>query len=224
MNEKPIYMRIREAMNISIDSQLAESLGVTPPAVTGWKKRGKVARSIIKLISDKTGVSPDWLETGLGEKYLAGFVPKPEPATSLQREASARSLCVESPLPFRSLPLLAGLANQTLQELHGENNMVSIPRRIGSETSVLFLIQDHSWIDEGLQPGDLIVAEPVNGQPFDRQLVIAEHDGQIYIRQFEQRGKLALLTSLLNGSPVSLPFDQLTVTHLVEAVVHNKKG
>lgn len=135
MNESPIYLRIKEVIPSTTDAELAETLEVTPAAVTGWKKRGTVRRSIIKLISDLSGASPDWLETGLGEKYLTQKQPKPELLHSLQREKFARSVTVSvSPLPFRSLPVVAELVNNQLVKVHARS--MDIPESIGSKDSV----------------------------------------------------------------------------------------
>jgi len=100
----PIYLRLREVLPVINDKQLAELLGVTQQSVNGWKRKGKIKRDRIETAARLSGVSYAWLLTGEGEKYPARKLTNAELETTLQREASARSMRSESPLPFRSLP------------------------------------------------------------------------------------------------------------------------
>lgn len=136
VSSHPVYLRLKEALNASTDTQLAKMLKVTKQSVNGWKKNGKVKRSRLESVAKLTGVSLGWLLTGEAEKYPTQKQPKLELTRSIGREEYARSVTVSvSPLPFRSLPVAAELVNNQLVEIHGARSM-DIPESIGSEVSV----------------------------------------------------------------------------------------
>ncbi|MFN0108528.1 MAG: helix-turn-helix domain-containing protein [Blastocatellia bacterium] len=218
ISKHPIYLRLREVLGVATDREMAEKLDVTPQSVNGWKRTGKIRRSTLESVARLTGVSFAWLFTGEGAKYSTEKAKSQELTAWLQREGLARSLTA-SPLPFHSLPVVAELVNHQLRTLTGDK-MVNIPEQIGSENSVLITVQDDTWIAEGLQPGDLIVAESPNGHDLNGRTVIAVCDGRALVRKFEQRGQLGHFTSLLSGQPVSFPTDNVSLAYLVTAIVH----
>lgn len=173
----------------------------------------------LNLVVELSGASLQWLLTGEGAKYSTEKAKSQELESGFQREGLVRSLTQTSPLPFHSLPVVAELVNHQLRTLTGDN-MVNIPEQIGSENSVLITVQDDMWVAEGLQPGDLIVAESPNGHDLNGRTVIAVCDGRALVRKFEQRGQLGHFTSLLSGQPVSFPMDNVSLAYLVTAIVH----
>ena len=176
-------------------------------------------RKTLLDISECTGISLHWLLTGEGEKYPTANTTT-EPISTLEREGLARSVTITpSPLSFHSLPIVAALVSHQLQNL-AEKNMVNVPKQIGSENSVLITVQDGEWMAEGLQAGDLIVAEVADGRDLTGRTVIALCDGRAIVRKFEQRGQLAYFTSLLSGSPYSFPIDSVELAYVVTAIVH----
>lgn len=68
MNE--IFERLTQAaakLELHGNSNIARFLNESPQVVTNWSKRGVPARKIIE-IAPLLGVSPEWLQTGKGEK------------------------------------------------------------------------------------------------------------------------------------------------------------
>lgn len=68
MNE--IFERLIQAaakLDLHGNSNIARFLNESPQVVTNWSKRGVPARKIIE-IAPLLGVSPEWLQTGKGEK------------------------------------------------------------------------------------------------------------------------------------------------------------
>lgn len=68
MNE--IFERLTQAaakLDLHGNSNIARFLNESPQVVTNWSKRGVPARKIIE-IAPLLGVSPEWLQTGKGEK------------------------------------------------------------------------------------------------------------------------------------------------------------
>lgn len=195
-------------------------LKVTKQSVNGWKKNGKVKRSRLESVAKLTGVSLGWLLTGEAEKYPTQKQPKLELTRSIGREEYARSVTVSvSPLPFRSLPVAAELVNNQLVEIHGARSM-DIPESIGSEVSVLVFVNDDIWLAEGIKPGDVIVAEPINGEVPNGRTVIALCDGKPICRRFELRGNLGHFSALQSGPAFSFPMELVELQFSVTAFVH----
>lgn len=63
----PILERAKTALNIKSDAELARELGVSTATTTGYRKRQSLPMEQCVKISEKTGVSLDWLILGKGE-------------------------------------------------------------------------------------------------------------------------------------------------------------
>ena len=61
-----ITERMRSQTNLKNDSAIAKVLGITPQALSNYKKRGKMPTSLIIKFADKYGLSVDWLISGFG--------------------------------------------------------------------------------------------------------------------------------------------------------------
>lgn len=55
-----------EAGGIRNSSELAKVLGITPQAISNYKKRGEMPTSLVFKFAERYGVSVDWLLTGSG--------------------------------------------------------------------------------------------------------------------------------------------------------------
>lgn len=49
-------------------ADIARACEVTPQAVTGWTKTGRISKDAIYVVADKTGFNAEWLATGRGEE------------------------------------------------------------------------------------------------------------------------------------------------------------
>lgn len=217
LSKHPIYLRLREVLNVETDRELADKLKVTPQSVNGWKRHGKIKRDKLESVASLTGVSFAWLLTGEGEKYPSKISGGLELSAASLREPFG-FLRPASPLPFRSLPVTAVLANNQLQFIEG--SAMNIPNQIGTENSLLLYVQDDTWASEGIQAGTTLICESPNGHDINGRIVVANCDGKPICRRFEQRGQLAEFTSLLNGPSFSFPLDRVRFEFLVLSFVH----
>jgi hypothetical protein len=64
--------RMKTACRVKSDKMLADALDVKHSTITTSRRRGAVPASWLLTISDKTGVSVDWLRTGEGEMKRGG--------------------------------------------------------------------------------------------------------------------------------------------------------
>ena len=67
-----IIERMRWAGKLKNDSAVARVLGVTPQALSNYKKRGEMPTDLVLRFSNIYGLSVDWLLTGDGEMYKVG--------------------------------------------------------------------------------------------------------------------------------------------------------
>ncbi len=57
-----------EASNLKNSSEIARLTGVTPQAMSNFRKKGELPAGFILKFADKFKISIDWLITGVGEK------------------------------------------------------------------------------------------------------------------------------------------------------------
>lgn len=67
VNYSDIIERMRWAGKLKNDSAVARTLGVTPQALSNYKKRGVMPTDLVLKFSNIYGLSVDWLLTGEGE-------------------------------------------------------------------------------------------------------------------------------------------------------------
>lgn len=72
VNYSDIIERMRWASKLKNDSAVARRLGVTPQALSNYKKRGAMPTDLVLRFSNIYGLSMDWLLTGEGEMYKTG--------------------------------------------------------------------------------------------------------------------------------------------------------
>lgn len=73
VNFTEVIERMRSAGRLKNDSRIARALGVTPQALSNYKKRGKIPADLVIKFSELFGLYVDWLLTGEGEKYKPGY-------------------------------------------------------------------------------------------------------------------------------------------------------
>lgn len=56
--------RLKKVLDARSDTALAKALGTTPQTLSSWKSRGSVPYALCVEVSDKHGVSLDWLIRG----------------------------------------------------------------------------------------------------------------------------------------------------------------
>jgi len=69
-----VLERMKKSADLKNDSRLARLLGVTPQALSNYKKRSKVPSDLLIKFADMQGLSVDWLLSGEGARHRAGFV------------------------------------------------------------------------------------------------------------------------------------------------------
>jgi len=68
--------RMRWAGKLKNDSAVARVLGVTPQALSNYKKRGEMPTDLVLRFAEIHSLSVDWLISGKGEMYRFGTGPE----------------------------------------------------------------------------------------------------------------------------------------------------
>lgn len=66
MSANDVLSRMMEASGLKTSLRLAEALGISPQAISNYRKRGVIPASLLIKFSEKFGVSLDWLVRGKG--------------------------------------------------------------------------------------------------------------------------------------------------------------
>ncbi|MEE8574166.1 MAG: helix-turn-helix domain-containing protein [Thermodesulfobacteriota bacterium] len=75
VNYSDTIERMRWAGKLKNDSAVARKLGVTPQALSNYKKRGELPTDLVIRFSGIYGLSVDWLLSGDGDVYRIGYQP-----------------------------------------------------------------------------------------------------------------------------------------------------
>ena len=76
-----VIERMRSAGKLKNDSRVARALGVTPQALSNYKKRGNIPADLVLKFSEIYGTYVDWLITGDGQMFRAGYGPGEDAST-----------------------------------------------------------------------------------------------------------------------------------------------
>lgn len=85
MNAGAVIDRMQKVLGVKTDIAVGSHFGLGTSAVSNWRARGKVPFDECVILSNRKGVSLDWLVLGLGT--MDGTIPAVPPATDprLQR-------------------------------------------------------------------------------------------------------------------------------------------
>ncbi|MCR4287692.1 MAG: helix-turn-helix domain containing protein [Deltaproteobacteria bacterium] len=67
LNFNEIFARMLDAGDIKNSSQMAKALGISPQAISNYRKKNLLPAGIVMKFAAKFGISVDWLLTGHGE-------------------------------------------------------------------------------------------------------------------------------------------------------------
>lgn len=67
-----VIRRMKEVSTLKNDSRVAKSLGVTPQALSNYKKKGSMPSNLIFRFADIYNLSVDWLISGEGNPFRSG--------------------------------------------------------------------------------------------------------------------------------------------------------
>ena len=71
-----VINRMQSVSGLKNGSQIAHAVGITPQAMTNYRKRDAVPAKVVVKFSNKYGISVDWLMYGTGDPYLSEMQPR----------------------------------------------------------------------------------------------------------------------------------------------------
>ena len=92
-----IISRLKEALNVKSDGQLATYLGISRQNIGAARKREDVPTGWIYKVAEVTGCSMDWLSFGQGPKIRMGY-------TAETTQSASRVASPESPYNSQGIP------------------------------------------------------------------------------------------------------------------------
>ena len=118
-----VIERMKRAASLKNDSKVARVLGVTPQAISNYKKRGTIPADLVMKFGEIYGLSVDWLISGEGEPFRPGH----------ENKVALANLAAEGNIPYGSfskhdIGKLAELASLTPDELIYVGKLVKILR------------------------------------------------------------------------------------------------
>ncbi len=99
-----IVRRMLESTGLKNESAVAKVLGVTPQALSNYKKRGKMPPNLVLKFAFMYGLSVDWLLTGKGSMRI-------------EEKAGNTSTAREEPAPYSTGPKGTDISQMTPDEL-----------------------------------------------------------------------------------------------------------
>ncbi|MFM2477339.1 helix-turn-helix domain-containing protein [Celerinatantimonas sp. MCCC 1A17872] len=101
MSAVDVLDRLSSVLGTKTSHELASALGCSPQAVSGWRSRNKVPYSNCVDIAVRTGISLDWLLTGLGPVRRSPEITAellPQYADSEKADLNEMSIAFKKPL------------------------------------------------------------------------------------------------------------------------------
>jgi phage repressor protein C with HTH and peptisase S24 domain len=128
--------RVKEAISSKprgIKTEISHRLNISPTAITGWEKNGRISKESIEVVAEMTGYSLSWLISGKGEKLQKTPIINTASHNRLQESPPSYVLGQldlwdsktplrddEVALPFfREVELAAGSGRHEVVENHG---------------------------------------------------------------------------------------------------------
>ena len=103
VNYNEIIERMRWSGKLKNDSAVARGLGVTPQALSNYKKRGEMPTDLVLRFSNIYGLSVDWLLSGEGEMHRSTRLEGKDLMYAAEETAAYGKEGARRPLDFATL-------------------------------------------------------------------------------------------------------------------------
>lgn len=219
LDKKQIFGRITIALGTDKAADIAKMFGLTAGAVSQWKHTGNISLDSLQAVSLSSGFSIHWLVTGEGPKEIETCIKPLALVRPLTDTAGSKAPNTIPAYDSASLPLVGRIDQQQLTATEGR---MTVPAILVYADSNVIQITGDGWASEGLQHGDLLIVQPVNGTSVENRIVVASLPGnRAIVRRFSRAGELVALAPLAGGAPVfRLPAEDVQVRWIVTSITH----
>ncbi len=201
------FKRISQVTEINSQKDLANLLGIEPPAITLAKTRG-VPKNWALTISNIFGVSLEWLKTGTGPVYQSDkiktiFIPK----VSARACAGAGSLEVQDSI---------------IGEIAFGRSWIS---QKGHPDSMVVMDVIGDSMSPELEPGDSVLIDQSQTEVLSNNLYVVGHLDVLQIKRVLARpGLVTLYSTNQRYQPVTLQGDEIETLRIIGRVLWSSRN
>lgn len=183
--KEELSARVNEAissMGRGGKSSIAKELNISPTAITGWIKTGRISKESIEIVSRMSGYSLNWLITGKGEKLSNAQNSLPLSSQPDNNKAGRR-------IPLIELQQ-AGLWEEAIKNHTPGIGDIMINHQVGKNAFAITI--DSDSMEPRFLEGDVILIDPDLPHQH-KKFVVARIDGDYVLRQYwQEAGKTKL--------------------------------
>ena len=199
--------RVFKATGIESQTELARVLQVNRSAVTQARKKGCVPDRWLLLLYREFGLSPEWLETGLGNVFL---------------KRSSRDESAFKKIPKVTARICAGSGSfETDTEIQGYYSFRNdwLKKRGAAEKMVLMDIFGNS-MEPDIKDGDTVLVDQNQKQVLAGAMYAVGIEDTIMVKRIEKRpNQLVLLSNHRDYEPIFLKGDEADRVRIIGKVV-----
>jgi len=199
------FQRISEATGISSQTKLASILGVNRSAITQAKKNDSIPDRWILHLSRIFGLNPDWIEKGIGEKFI-----KNEEETEFRKIPKVKARLSAGGGSFEVEDEIEGLYSFRKDWLRTRGN---------SGNMVLMDIFGNSMEPE-LKEGDTVLVDQSQKDIVAGAVYAVGIDDTVMVKRLEKHpNKLVLMSDNKDYSPIYLQGDDMDTVRIIGKVI-----
>jgi phage repressor protein C with HTH and peptisase S24 domain len=206
-NFDQVIHRVFKATGIESQTELAKILQVNRSAVTQARKKGSVPDRWLLLLFREYGLSPEWLETGVGRVFLKQF-PKDESTFKKIPKVKAR-ICAGS----------GSLETDGAIQGYYSFRIDWLKRKGSADKMVLMDIFGNSMEPE-IKDGDSVLVDQSQKNVLAGALYAVGIEDTIMVKRIEKRpNQLVLLSNHKDYEPIYLTGDDADKVRIIGKVV-----
>jgi len=207
-----IIERMKKAINVNSDADLAKFLGLSETTVSKWKKRERIPEKNYLAFLNKTNVNPDWLLTGEGEMYKTDKIQVFDNENGIEVTYYPD---VYASAGYGATNTLIEPQKVTLSKFIIDSFKIINPKRV----DLIHIYGDS--MEPVFQNGDIAVVERIDdiSEVKNGDTIIANIDGDLFIKKIEkipfQNAIILKSTNSLYKDIIVEDFDKFKVVAVV---------
>lgn len=199
------FHRVAETTGLRSQTELASALGINRSAITQAKKNDSIPEGWILRLSRMFGLNPDWIETGIGQKFLTK-----DGKTEFETIPKVKARLSAGGGSFEVGDEIEGLYSFQTEWLNRKGNMGKM---------VLMDIFGHSMEPE-LKDGDTVLVDQSQKEILAGAIYAVGIDDTVMVKRLEKHpNKLVLLSDNKDYSPIFLQGEEIETARIIGKVI-----
>jgi len=203
--------------------RIAEACDISPTAITGWIKNGRIDKKNIAIVANITGYDLNWLISGKGNKLAI------EPSSPSQQKIELTTNAYET-LKLGEFSLIPVVGTAQLGD-NGHWYELEYPVGYG-DGHIRYPSRDHNayalrCVGDSMKPrirdGEFVVVEPNREVRPGDDVVLKSLSGAVMAKTFlyNRDGKIYLQSINESHPSISIPLEEVDKIHPVAAIVNS---